>query len=197
MDTAYIDEIFVRTFSDGGEVGTAPSAPTNLQASATGADGISLNWVDTANDEFGFRLERRNGAADWQTVANPTANDTVFNDGNLTANTTYEYRVFAVNGAGDSVASNLASATTTSVSDVTLSVSRQFKVKGANRVELQWNDSSSNYTVSRASPGQELQSVGSSSTGLYLDDTLGKGGMTLNYQVCSGSTCSNILTVTF
>jgi PKD repeat protein len=197
LDTAYIDQIFVRTRSDGGGVATVPSAPNNLQASAVGAGEVSLSWADTANDEFGFRLERRSGDASWQTAADLGANSISVNDSGLAPNTTYDYTVYAFNGAGDSAASNTGSVTTQPVSDVTLSVSRTYKVKGANHVELQWSDSNSTYTVSRGRQSQPMEFLDTSANGQYLDDGLGKGGMTLTYQVCSGATCSNVITVIF
>jgi len=51
--------------------------------------------------------------------------------------------------------------------------------------------------VLRAQQGQPLQSIATTSNGQYLDDTLGKGGMTITYQVCAGQTCSDVITVTF
>ena len=199
LDTAYIDQIFVRTRSDGGGVVTVPpSAPSNLQASVVGAGEVSLNWVDTASDEFGFRLKRRASVPSWQTAADLGADSIIFNDSGLAPGTTYDYMVYAFNGAGDSAASNLVSVTTQLVGDVTLSLSRTFKVKGANNVELQWSDTSTTtYEVFRGLQPQLMESIGSSSGGQYIDDGLGKGGMTLTYKVCSGATCSNVITVTF
>ncbi|MFT4720477.1 MAG: PKD repeat protein [Candidatus Azotimanducaceae bacterium] len=196
LDTAYIDQIFVRTRSDGGGVTTVPSAPTSLQVSVVGSSEVSLSWTDTANDEFGFRLERRAGGASWLSAADLGADSIGFNDSGLAASTNYDYRIFALNGAGDSAASNMASVTTEPVSNLTLS-SSTFKVKGSNHVALQWSDASSTYSVFRSLSSQSMSTIGSSSNGQYLDDGLGKGGMTLYYQVCSGATCSNMITVIF
>jgi PKD repeat protein len=198
LDTAYIDQIFVRTVSDTGDVGSVPSAPTGLAAAATGAGEISLTWTDTATDEFGLRLERRDSSGVWAIAADLPADTENFRDANLPSSTNYDYRVFAFNVAGDSAASNTATVTTQPVGEVTLSVSRTYKVKGANHVELQWSDSSNTYDVRRAQQGQSLQSIATSNNGQYLDDTLGKGGMTITYQVCAADqTCSNVITVTF
>ena len=196
LDTAYIDQIFVRTRSDSGGATTVPSAPTSLQASVVGHSEVSLSWTDTASDEFGFRLERRAAGASWLTAADLGADSIGFNDSGLAASMSYDYRIFALNGAGDSAASNMASVTTEPVSNLTLSSSTS-KAKGSNRVALLWSDASSTYTVSRGLTSQSMSAIGSSSNGQYLDDGLGKGGMTLYYQVCSGATCSNIITVIF
>jgi hypothetical protein len=196
LDTAYIDQIFVRTRSDGGGVTTVPSAPTSLQASVVGSSDVSLSWTDTASDEFGFRLERRAGGASWLTAADLGADSIGFNDSGLAASTSYDYRVYALNGAGDSAASNMASVTTEPVSNLILSSSTS-KVKGSNRVALQWSDASSIYTVVRGLSSQSMSPIGSSNNGQYLDEGLGRGGMTLYYQVCSDATCSNIITVIF
>jgi PKD repeat protein len=196
LDTAYIDQIFVRTRSDSGGATTVPSAPTSLQASVVGHSEVSLSWTDTASDEFGFRLERRAAGASWLTAADLGADSIGFNDSGLAASMSYDYRIFALNGAGDSAASNMVSVTTEPVSNLTLSSSTS-KAKGSNRVALLWSDASSTYTVSRGLTSQSMSAIGSSSNGQYLDDGLGKGGMTLYYQVCSGATCSNIITVIF
>jgi PKD repeat protein len=196
LDTAFIDQVFVRTRSDGGGVVTVPSAPTNLQASVVDGGEISLGWTDTASDEFGFRLERRASGASWLTAADLGADIVSFSDSGPAPSTTYQYRIFALNGAGDSAVSNMASVTTEPASNLTLSSSKS-KVKGSNRVALQWSDASSTYTVLRGLPSQSLSAIGSSNNGQYIDDGLGKGGMTLYYQICSGATCSNIITVVF
>jgi len=196
LDTAYIDQIFVRTLSGEGGTGTLPSAPSALGATLAADDSqVNLVWDDTADDEFGFRLERRVDGGAWQTVAELSADSESAIDSSVVPNTTYDYRVFAVNGAGDSAASNSAGVTTPLLSGVTLEVTNAYKRKGVNYVELQWNDlSSTTYSVFRNG-----QLIGDSDTGQFLDDTLGKGGMTLTYQVCVGDsdTCSNTITWSF
>ncbi|MEE8573512.1 MAG: fibronectin type III domain-containing protein [Gemmatimonadota bacterium] len=91
--------------------GTAPTTPTDLVATAVGPNRIDLEW-SPSDDESGIAFYRvfREGAE----VAGPST--TIYEDSNLAPETTYEYRVSAVNEDGDeSDLSDPASATTLSV----------------------------------------------------------------------------------
>ncbi|MEM8872805.1 MAG: kelch repeat-containing protein [Planctomycetota bacterium] len=90
---------------------TAPDAPTGLEATIV-ETGVSLEWFDNADNETGFRIERRTDGGSFAPLANVGANITSFLDDTTDPDTTYEYRVFAVNSAGDSGASNTVNATT-------------------------------------------------------------------------------------
>ena len=88
-----------------------PTTPTDLVATAVGPNRIDLEW-SPSEDESGiaFYLVFREGAE----VA--STNTTTYEDSNLAPETTYEYRVSAVDGDGDeSDLSDPASATTLSV----------------------------------------------------------------------------------
>jgi hypothetical protein len=90
-----------------------PDAPTNLTATPISASRIDLAWDDNASDETSQRVERSpNGSTGWVTVGTPAADAETFSNTGLSCGTTYFYRVFAVNGSGDSLPSNTASATT-------------------------------------------------------------------------------------
>lgn len=91
---------------------TVPDAPSGLTATAASSTQINLAWTDNSDDETGFRLERRIGSGSWSTVTTTAANATSYSNTGLTPSTTYEYRVYAVNVAGDSTASNTDDATT-------------------------------------------------------------------------------------
>lgn len=93
-------------------VGSVPDAPSALNATAVSSSQINLTWTDNSDDETSFRIERRIGEGSWTSIATPAANATSYNNTGLTASTTYEYRVYAVNAAGDSTASGTDSATT-------------------------------------------------------------------------------------
>ncbi len=104
-----------------------PLAPA-LTATAGGSTRIDLSW-DAADGEgraevTGYGLERSpDGVSGWTGVAPPPSGvATTYEDTGLTPATTYHYRVFAGSEAGDSPASNVASATTDGESDPDITV---------------------------------------------------------------------------
>ena len=97
---------------------TAPSAPTNLRATADGASTINLAWRAPADNGgatiSGYKIQHSpNGNSNWTNlVANTHTTNTTYSDTSLSTNTTRHYRAFAINSAGTGAASNVASATT-------------------------------------------------------------------------------------
>ncbi|HWQ12020.1 MAG TPA: S8 family serine peptidase [Roseiflexaceae bacterium] len=93
---------------------TAPAAPTNLTASAASRTQVNLSWIDNANNEDGFRIERCSGknCTNFAEIATVGANVTSYSNTGLNANTTYRYRVRAFNAVGNSAYSNIVSVKT-------------------------------------------------------------------------------------
>jgi fibronectin type 3 domain-containing protein len=91
-----------------GDEGTRPAVP-RLEAAPAGPRAAKLTWTDVAGEAV-YRVERRvDGSADgWRAVRTVNAGVTTITDDGLEAGKTYLYRVFAVNAAGDSPASNVA-----------------------------------------------------------------------------------------
>ncbi len=89
-----------------------PADPSGLTATANGSSQIDLAWTDNASDEDNFVIERHAGDGNFAEIATVGADVTSFGDTGLLASTTYTYRIFASNGAGDSGYSNEAFATT-------------------------------------------------------------------------------------
>lgn len=81
---------------------TAPAPPANLQATSELTTPVDLDWQDRSFNEQSFRIERRSGDEAWQLVGTVAAGATSYTDATTLCGTTYDYRVFAVNGVGDS-----------------------------------------------------------------------------------------------
>jgi len=91
----------------------APSAPSDLVATADGADTIDLTWTDNADNETGFRIERSEGDDEnFEQIDTAAANATSYSDSSCDPETTYYYRVRAYNAGGNSAYSNIDSDTT-------------------------------------------------------------------------------------
>ncbi len=99
-----------RTVMDPGGRALAPSA---LSALAFSTSRIKLSWMDNADNESGFKVERSlSGSGDWSQIATLDANVWNYTDTGLSASTRYYYRVRAWNDKGDTSYSSLADATT-------------------------------------------------------------------------------------
>jgi hypothetical protein len=100
---------------------TVPSAPSNLAAAAVATNQINLSWTDNANNETGFRLERKTGSGSFALVTTLGSNVTSYSNSGLNSGTAYTYRIAATNSAGLSTWSAEASATTQTPSTGTVS----------------------------------------------------------------------------
>jgi hypothetical protein len=81
---------------------TLPAAPTNLRSTSITAGAIGLAWTDNTGNETGFRIERSLDGRTWAQAGTVGANVTSFTAAGLAANTTYYFRVVAINAAGAS-----------------------------------------------------------------------------------------------
>jgi len=126
---------------------TVPNGPTGLMAWPSSSDSIVLNWTDTASNEDGFKIERKNGAGGTYAEIGTTATDIVsFNDLHRTPGIVYYYRVRAFNNIGNSAYSNEASATVSgSAANVPNAPSNlSVTLITGTRINLQWTDNSDN-----------------------------------------------------
>jgi hypothetical protein len=136
---------------------TAPAAPSGLTASVVSTSQINLSWLDNSTNETTFRVDRATNSTftTGLVVSNVAANVKTLNVTGLTANTTYFFRVVALNGT-------LASAPTATVSAKTLAptptapaapTALVASVKSSSQIDLAWNDNANNetgYRVQRA-----------------------------------------------
>jgi titin len=127
----------------------APGAPSVLTATAVSATQVNLSWTPGAGPITGYRIERSPDGTTWPgtsfALANPAA--TTYSDNTVVANTSYWYRVFAINATGDSPASNTASVTTPAVGGPAApSGLRLTRTGGGTVIIVNWTDNSTNET---------------------------------------------------
>ena len=82
-----------------------PAAPSGLSAEGISETAIRLAWTDNAGNETGYRVERLPGPAgqnSYTAIANLAGNTVTYTDNGLSAGASYDYRVAAFNGSGDS-----------------------------------------------------------------------------------------------
>lgn len=80
--------------------GPVPAPPSGLAASSA-AGGVALAWLDNATNETGYRVQRREPAAEaWVTIATLPAGATSYRDATVSGNEAHSYRVQAFNAAG-------------------------------------------------------------------------------------------------
>ncbi|TAK07538.1 MAG: fibronectin type III domain-containing protein, partial [Candidatus Manganitrophaceae bacterium] len=132
---------------------TAPTPPNNLRATAVNDSQINLLWDASADNVgvAGYRVERCQGVTctNFVEVAQPTT--TNFNDTGRSPATAYQYRVRAVDAAGNlSGYSNIAAATTPNISDTT-APTQPGKLAAAalnqSEIALSWEPSTDNVGV--------------------------------------------------
>jgi hypothetical protein len=84
-----------------------PPQATSLVVAGTSTTTIALDWADV-EDETGYRIERSlGGDSSWATIATTGADITEHLDPGLAPNTTYRYRVVAMNEGGESPPSDV------------------------------------------------------------------------------------------
>ena len=156
-----------------------PKRPTALVATTISSTQIDLTWVDNANNETGFRIQRKVGVSgtyeDLDTVG---VNVEYYPDTSCSAGTEYCYRVLAFNGYGDSDWSNEDCATTSgSGTPPAAPTSLDATAVSSTKIDLTWVDNASNedgFLIQRkegvGGTYADLDTVGPNSVG-YADDT--------------------------
>jgi predicted phage tail protein len=88
-----------------------PAAPTSLALakSTSVVNSINLSWHDNAANETGYKIERSTDGVNFSPLAGGGVNMTFYRNTTLTPGKRYYYRVYAVNAAGRSAFSNVAS----------------------------------------------------------------------------------------
>ena len=165
---------------------TAPGRPTGLTATAHSTTQINLSWTAPSDDGgaaiTGYRIEESNNGSTWsELVANTSS--TSHSVAGLSAGSTRYYRVYASNSAGESSASDVASATTWDVPSAPRSL--RARPIGQTQIDLQWSAPADTGGVPIAGYQIEVSSDGSSWT-VQVEDTLARSYSHVN--LTSGST---------
>jgi hypothetical protein len=88
-----------------------PASPTVIAVPSSSTH-VDLSWTDVGS-ETGYRIEvSLDGGATWNQIGTQGADVTTFADTGLAPDTTYWYRVIAINAAGESAPSDPVSTTT-------------------------------------------------------------------------------------
>jgi subtilase family protein/fibronectin type III domain protein len=124
--------------------GPTPAAPSNLTATAVSGSRIDLTWQDNSNNEAQFRLERSTDGVSFAQMATLSANITAYSNTNLTAATTYYYRLRSNDGPNFSAYTNVASATTFGTPAAPSNLTAT--AINSTRIDISWTDNSSNET---------------------------------------------------
>ena len=142
--------------ADGGNADTiAPTAPGALQATAKSGSQIDLSWT-AATDNVGvtgYQVERCQGAScsTFANIANLGASTLTYSDTGLPSSTAYNYRVRALDAAGNvSAYSAVVSATTQAIVDTTapsVPTNLTAQAVSATQVNLAWTASTDNVAV--------------------------------------------------
>ncbi|MDD5190791.1 MAG: fibronectin type III domain-containing protein [Dehalococcoidales bacterium] len=129
---------------------TAPAAPSNITATSASATHINIYWVDNANNETGFRVQRAtvNSFTSGLTNFTVSANVTTYADTTVSPSTTYYYRVIAFNTVGDSAPTGVISATTPAPATTVPAGASGLSATAPsyNVVNLTWTDNAVNET---------------------------------------------------
>ena len=90
-----------------------PLAPTNLTATTNSVSSITLGWAPASSNQTSFQIDRSTDGTNFTTIATGISSSaTSYTDTSLASNTTYYYRVRAIDSVGTSPASSVVNATT-------------------------------------------------------------------------------------
>ena len=136
-----------------------PAAPSNLNVSALSSTSLRLTWTDNSNNETGFEIERApGGTTNFTRITTTAPNVSTYDNTGLSASTSYSYRVRAVNSAGASAYTTVASGTTQAAPTTppTAPTGLSVSVVSSSSLRLTWTDNSNNeagFEIERAPGG--------------------------------------------
>lgn len=150
-------------------------APSNLNATKASDTEINLAWNDNSGNETGFRIEYKTGAGAYTILADVGPDVTSYVADNLTKNTTYYFRLRAIDSTGFSAYSQEASATTYALA-TPLNFTAQ--PKSVTRIDLSWTyngTGQSNFYIMRRGEWESefsLISISNANDRTYIDGVI-------------------------
>ena len=91
-----------------------PAAPVGLTATLASASQVNLAWTPGGTNQTGYEIDRSTDGVNFSAVATLSASLTSYSDTGLAGGTAYSYRIRAINAAGPSSPSNVATVATPS-----------------------------------------------------------------------------------
>jgi Fibronectin type III domain/Interferon-alpha/beta receptor, fibronectin type III len=162
--------------------GTTDRTPSNLNATVTSSNQIDLSWSANLGDITGFKIERceGKGCSNFSEIAGVPGNVTVYQNTDLTALTSYSYRVRAYKENSHYAYSKAASATT-SRSTTPPSVPKGLVASAVsfNQINLSWNSEEVDSRAAGYNVYQYGERIGSTAGTSYIVKRL-----TPNTQYC-------------
>lgn len=176
-DSAYTDPV------QGVTVICSPAAPGGLSASSISMTELALTWVDNAENESGYKVERSlDGTTGWNEIADLPQDSIAYSDTSLSCGTRYYYRVRAYNAGGYSGYSNKVNNMTRACIPTPPSNMNTTTISQT-QIDLGWTDNSTNeqgFKVERSPDGVDnwtqiavagANAVAYSNTGLTCGST--------------------------
>jgi fibronectin type 3 domain-containing protein len=164
--------------------GDTPSAPTGVSASAVSSSSIEVTWQSVTNTSY-YRVYRATSASGSYESMGETY-DTKYTDTNVSAGTTYYYKIIAVNGTGQSSYSSYAYATPSSSSSGALSAPTGVSASVySGAIEVTWQSvaNASYYMIYRATSAYgSYESLGDTYDTKYTDTNV-SAGTTYYYKI--------------
>lgn len=133
----------------------AIAAPSGLSASwSSRSQAVFLAWADNSSDETGFIVERSTDGSTWISSGTPPPDQTSLMVQGLPQGVTYQFRVRARNGSGESANSNVAVVRVGSIPAAPINLTAV--PAGPGRINLAWTDAATNetgYRIERSTDG--------------------------------------------
>ncbi len=188
-DSAYCAEVGVSPLP------SAPAGPNDLVATTISSSQINLVWLDSANNETGYAVERKTGVGgSYSQIGTVGTGGVSFSDTGLSAGPiSYYYRVRATNSVGNSIYSNEAQAATVPGAIAPPPPGALAAIAGNSQVSLVWSafSGANTYNVKRGTTSGGSYAIIQSNVMVTSYSDLAVTNRTRYYYVVSGVIAGN------